>query len=286
MPSPSRLLASLLAAFLLAAPAPRLCAQAETGTASSRFGAESGIKAEFQALFGKISAKLQAGQRSEADLADELKAFDTLLAKYAADKSDDAAMVALMKARLYIEVFDNTPKGLAILRQVKTDFPATKIAQGVDGIIAEIEKQAALEGLLAVGKPFPAFAEKDLDGKPLALANFKGRVVLVDFWATWCGPCVAELPNVQAAYTKYHAKGFEIIGISLDQDRDKLTAFLKEKDIPWAQYFDGLGWQSKLGQQFGINSIPATFLLDRDGIIIARNLRGEGLGFKLGTLLP
>ena len=282
MPSPSRLLAPLLAALLLAAPFSRLTAQSPAAPAAP----DSGIKAEFQALFGQISAKLQAGQRSEADLADELKAFDALLTKHAADKSDDVAMVAVMKARLYLEVFDNAPKGLAILKQAKADFPTTKIAQGLDAVIAEVEQQVALVSLLAVGKPFPLFAEKDLDGKPLAIANFKGKVVLVDFWATWCGPCVAELPNVQAAYKKYHAKGFEIIGISLDDNRDKLTAFLKEKDVPWAQYFDGLGWQSKLGQQFGINSIPATFLLDRDGIIIARNLRGEGLSFKLGTLLP
>ena len=278
MSKPARLLATLLAALLLAAPLTRLTAETPAAPA--------GITAEFQALFGRITAKLKAGQQSEAELADELKAFDTLLAKYSADKSEDVAMVAVMKARLYLEVLANTAKGLAILKQVKSDFPATKIAQGMDSVIAQIEKQAALESQFAIGRPFPAFAEQDLDGKPLAVANYKGKIVLVDFWATWCGPCVAELPNVLAAYNKYHAKGFEIIGISLDEDHDKLTAFIKERNMTWVQYFDGLGWKNKLGQQFGINAIPATFLLDRDGIIIAKDLRGEALAFKLATLLP
>jgi peroxiredoxin len=96
---------------------------------------------------------------------------------------------------------------------------------------------------------------------------------------------VGELPNVLAAYEKFHPKGFEIIGISLDQKRDALTDFIKENKVPWAQYFDGLGWNSKLGQQYGINSIPATFLLDGEGKIIAKGLRGPDLQAKLATLL-
>jgi peroxiredoxin len=152
-------------------------------------------------------------------------------------------------------------------------------------VIDTLEKQLAAESNLAVGKPFPAFAEQDLDGKPLSLANYKGKIVLVDFWATWCGPCVNELPNVIAAYEKFHGKGFEIVGISLDQQRDKLTEFIKENKVTWAQYFDGQGWQNKLAQQYGINSIPATFLVDGDGKIIAKNLRGEALSAKLATLL-
>lgn len=130
---------------------------------------------------------------------------------------------------------------------------------------------------LAVGKTFPDFNEKDLDGNPLSVARFKGKVVLIDFWAVWCGPCIAELPHLLSTYEKHHADGFEIIGISLDRERDKLTAFLKQRDMTWPQYFDGLGWQNKLAQEYGINSIPATFLLDREGKIIAKDLRGDAL---------
>ncbi len=150
------------------------------------------------------------------------------------------------------------PKGIELLKQTKANFPGTEIAGKLDEVIATLEKQLAAESALAVGKPFPAFAEKDLDGKPLSLANYKGKIVLVDFWATWCNPCVEELPNVMAAYEKFHDKGFEIVGISLDEKQDALTDFVKEHKMTWAQYFDGQGWKNKLAQQCGINSIPAT----------------------------
>ena len=101
--------------------------------------------------------------------------------------------------------------------------------------------------------------------------------MLIDFWATWCGPCRGELPHVIATYKKYHDQGFEIIGISLDQDQAKLTGFTKEMNMTWQQYFDGQGWQNKLAVKYGIESIPATFLLDGNGKIIGRDLRGDEL---------
>lgn len=137
--------------------------------------------------------------------------------------------------------------------------------------------RAADPKALTVGAPFPDFEEQDLDGKPLSVGKFKGKVVLIDFWATWCGPCIQELPNVLKAYEKYHEKGFEIIGISLDNEKEKLTSFIKAKKLPWPQYFDGKGWESKLGVKYGIDSIPATYLLDKEGKIIAKGLRGDAL---------
>jgi thiol-disulfide isomerase/thioredoxin len=111
----------------------------------------------------------------------------------------------------------------------------------------------------------------------LSLANYKGRVVLIDFWATWCGPCVAELPSLLKTYEKHHGNGFEIIGISLDEDQTKLEDFMKQKKMTWQQFFDGQGWQNKLGQKYGVNSIPATYLLDGEGKIIGKDLRGDEL---------
>jgi len=138
---------------------------------------------------------------------------------------------------------------------------------------------------LKEGAAFPDFDEKDLAGNPLSIANFKGKVVLVDFWATWCPPCVAELPNVLKAYEEYHPKGFEIIGISLDKDRQKLDSFIKQKQMTWPQYFDGQGWENKLSQKYGVNSIPATYLLDKEGKIIGSNLRGEALDAAVAKAL-
>jgi peroxiredoxin len=134
-----------------------------------------------------------------------------------------------------------------------------------------------MQAALAVGTKFPDFNEKDVTGKSLSIASDKGRVVLIDFWATWCPPCRAELPSVLATYRKYHDQGFEIIGVSLDQDQAKLTNFTKSMNMTWPQFFDGKGWQNKLAVKYGIESIPATFLLDGEGKIIGKELRGEEL---------
>jgi thiol-disulfide isomerase/thioredoxin len=122
-------------------------------------------------------------------------------------------------------------------------------------------------------------------GHPVNLADFKGRVVLVDFWATWCGPCVGEMPNVIATYNRYHGQGFDIIGISLDRDHDALTGFLDHNQVTWDILFDSGGWQNAWAQQFHIHSIPNTFLIGKDGRLIAHGLRGPALAPAVAAAL-
>jgi thiol-disulfide isomerase/thioredoxin len=116
---------------------------------------------------------------------------------------------------------------------------------------------------------------QSVDGRHVDLAKLQGKVVLVDFWATWCGPCVGEIPHVKAAYEKLHSKGFEIVGISLDQDKARLEAFTKDKGMTWPQYFDGKGWQNTISTKFGINSIPQMWLVDKKGNLVDKNGRTD-----------
>jgi thiol-disulfide isomerase/thioredoxin len=242
--------------------------------------AEKDIVAEFKELEAKIQAKLQEGKKTEPELALELKEFDALIARHKDEKTDDVADILLMEAKLYLQVFDNTDKGTELIKQLQRDYPETTAGQNAYKMLDVIKKQSEakrIQSSLISGAEFPNFEAKDMIGQPLSLVQYKGKVVLIDFWATWCGPCVAELPNVLKTYEKYHPKGLEIIGISLDEDGQKLTTFIKEKNMPWQQFFDGQGWQNKLAVKFGVHSIPATYLLDGQGKIIGKDLRGEDL---------
>jgi len=240
----------------------------------------SDTSSELKALITKVQNKLHEGKKTEADLGDELKEFDELIAKHKEEKTDESAQIVFMKAMLYLEVFKKADKAIELVQQLKKDYPDTKAAKNADEVLESMKQQEAalrIQGSLVEGAKFPDFDEKDIAGKSLSVANFKGKVVLIDFWATWCAPCVGELPNVIKSYEKHHDKGFEIIGVSLDQNEAGLKSFTKDRNMTWQQYFDGKGWGNKLAQKYGIQSIPATFLLDGDGKIIGRDLRGEAL---------
>lgn len=269
----------LLAVALLAAPVLRISAADEPS--SKPAAAASDVQSDLKALVGRMNEKLAGGAKAtEEAFAGDLKAFDEIIAKNSKAAANDLGEVLLMKGAFYLQVLENPDKATDAFKEVEKNYPKTKAADVAAKMIAAVEKQKAalqLQAGLKPGAPFPPFDEKDMNGKPFSLAAFKGKVVLVDFWATWCPPCVAEMPNVVAAYKKYHDKGFEIAGISLDESRSALDAFLKKNDMTWPQYFDGKGWDNVLAGKYGIRSIPATFLLDRDGKIIDRDLRGEDL---------
>lgn len=137
-----------------------------------------------------------------------------------------------------------------------------------------------------LGQPFPPLTFTAVDGRAVDVAALKGKVVLVDFWASWCKPCQRETPNLVATYAKYRDQGFEIVGINLDRDPAKFEKYLADNGVTWPQYFDGLGWRNKIAQQHGVHGVPASFLIDRDGLVRAINLRGPAFQQALARILP
>jgi thiol-disulfide isomerase/thioredoxin len=143
------------------------------------------------------------------------------------------------------------------------DFPDHRFAPMLKGQLRQLD---------AVGKPFELAFEDAVTGKKVDIKDLMGKVVMIDWWATWCGPCVAEMPHVKEVYKKYKDQGFEIIGISLDQPEAQgglgaLKEFVAKNEVPWPQYYQGNGWDSEFSSSWGIMSIPNVFLIDKQGVL-------------------
>jgi len=140
------------------------------------------------------------------------------------------------------------------------------------------EVKVAWDQTAWVGKKLPDFSAVAFDGTPVSFSDYRGKLVLLNFCAKWCGFCAPEMPHIKEAYAQYHKDGFDVIGVSLDESEAELREFIEEHDIPWLQIFDGKGWESELARYFGINSVPSQWLIDRDGKILSVSTRSEQLG--------
>lgn len=190
-------------------------------------------------------------------------------------------------AREVIKQFPKSGKGytllLAIAERTKGEEQKRLAQELLDMEEASAAVKAMARHVLAGTKPFQIGKPLDirftaLDGREVDLAVLKGKVVMVDFWATDCGPCVAEMPAIKAAYEKFHEKGFEIVGISLDDKETALRRFIREKGLPWPQHFDGKGWENRFALQYGIFGIPTMWLVDRSGKLRFTNARDNLAG--------
>lgn len=148
-----------------------------------------------------------------------------------------------------------------------------------------IKKTLDLMLAVVIGKPAPKFSAKSPEGKLISLDESLGKVTIVDFWASWCAPCRKENPNVVALYNEYHSKGLNIIGVSLDQDAKKWKDAIAKDNLSWIHVSNLKYWDEPIGKQYGISSIPATFILDAKGNIVAKDLRGDALRAKVKELL-
>jgi len=208
-----------------------------------------------------------------------------LVAKLA--EPDSAGMAAQMIMRLadMSGEGDEAKQGIALVEAAV----AALTKQGGEQNLQIVESLSGLLRRLKLpGNPIELEGTL-LTGEPLDWSAYKGKVVLVDFWATWCGPCVGELPNVLAAYEAYHDRGFEVLGISLDEEADAVTNFVTERKIPWQNLFStdasATGWRHPMAVKYGINAIPRAILVDAEGKVVHMNARGKALEEKLVELL-
>lgn len=190
------------------------------------------------------------------------------------NKTSIAALAAIQQ--LPIEEF--TPVYIDLDKALFAAYPNISFVKA-------FHKEVKTKTACAIGAPAPEIKFNTPAGKPLALSSLKGKVVLVDFWASWCGPCRQENPNVVRAYNKYKDKGFDIYSVSLDNDLNRWKAAIEKDKLTWKSHVcDFKGWQSPVVGDYNFNGIPSNVLLDKDGNIIAKNLRGAELESKLAEV--
>jgi len=263
---PYLLFGLVFGSFLFVAPNPAF--------AKKEKNSETAEKPPFQEVFKKLDAEVRAAlKKDKAEGIKELERVGRMLSK---DYPEEFMPYAMLSA--VARMTKDQEKSVKILNELAAlDDSDPKIARLVGQAKGQLKKMQAL------GKPLDMKFEA-VDGRKVDLAKMKGKVVLIDFWATWCGPCVREIPSVKKTYDELHKQGFEIIGVSLDSDKKKLEGFLAKNDMPWPQFFDGKGWKTSLAQEHGISSIPAMWLVDKEGNLVDQNAR-SGLEDKVKKYL-
>lgn len=258
-----------------------------TVTGGELYAAYSAIE-EMQKANAEKSEELRMAFQAASEAGDEAKK-EEIIAEYEAGSKEveDAQMK-------YVTENPSSPVSAYLVYNIYRHKPLDEIKSAVAKLDSTLTSSPYYESIservtklenVAVGKMAPDFTMNDSDGNPVALSSLKGKYVLIDFWASWCGPCRRENPNVVKLYTEFKDKGFDILGVSLDQKKDAWLQAIEDDQLSWNHVSDLKGWGNEAAQLYAVSGIPHTVLLDMDGKIIAKNLRGDELHNKISELL-
>lgn len=241
---------------------------------------------EMQIVLDTLRAKNDTAKLASATTS--IKEMNVSLTRYLEEYADTTKY--LPNAIFAAQILNPQAEGQfleAFVQGLPARFKDAKLAQDFTAKYNEMQQQMGKQQATATtsGTQAPEISLPDANGKTITLSSFRGKYVLIDFWASWCGPCRQENPNVVRAYNAYKNKNFTILGVSLDEDKDKWLKAIMKDNLTWTHISDLKGWQSVAARDYQVNGIPANFLVDPNGNIIASNLRGEELSAKLDEVL-
>jgi peroxiredoxin len=258
-----------------------------TGTESNeQLTAMNESRASYAARFQELESRLiqleTAGQAETPRFDSLLTVYRQLTAKY----DDDQRQFFLANPNTVFAAYGQYAGAHALHTPAEVDSVLNLIAGAPANVFTDrLKERRDMLAATAFGQSAPDFTQAQPDGTPLSLSSLRGKLVLIDFWASWCGPCRAENPNVVRIYDRFKDRGIEILGVSLDENRAAWLGAIEEDGLTWKHVSDLKGWSNAVAQQYAVRSIPHTVLVGPDGVILAKNLRGEALEQKIAEVL-
>lgn len=253
-------------------------------------------QADYLSYRGIITNLVAIQQKMQSDFNQAVQTNDVNMQNAIRNEYQNLNVRYINELKNFIKTHPKSPVSTYILANelVNPAIPVEDVAEAityVDKSLADNSNFRAANNRIEsikgtmVGYPATNFSQTTPEGKKVSLTDFRGKYVLIDFWASWCKPCRMENPNVVAAYNRYKDKGFTVLGVSMDSNKDPWVAAIKQDNLAWTHVSDLKGWGNEVGKLYNVTGIPQNFLLDKDGKIVAKDLRGEALEQKLAELI-